>query len=63
MTVDEQTDLDTIQVLVEKLGINESWPVYANYIISNPGLFTNQQIIRNSGYIKSLKNDNKKTNH
>ena len=63
MTVDEQRDFDTIQVLVEKLGINESWPVYANYIISNPGLFINQQIIRNSGYIKSLKNDTKKTNH
>jgi spore coat polysaccharide biosynthesis protein SpsF len=63
MTVDEQTDLDTIHMLVEKLGINETWAVYANYIISNPVLFTNQQIIRNSGYIKSLKNDTKKANY
>jgi spore coat polysaccharide biosynthesis protein SpsF len=62
MTVDEQSDFETIEVLVENLGIDKSWNVYANYIISNLNLFDNQQIIRNSGYLKSLKNDAKTKN-
>jgi spore coat polysaccharide biosynthesis protein SpsF len=62
MTVDEKSDFNTVKILIENLGVEMLWFDYANYIISNPNLFENQQIIRNSGYFKSLKNDAKTKN-
>ena len=59
MTVDEMRDFDCIKVLIKKLGRNKSWNEYTRFIINNQNLFTNQDIIRNEGYLKS-KNQEKK---
>jgi len=58
MTVDEPKDLEAIKTLIEKLGTNRTWQEYTNYIIEHIEEFHNQDIIRNEGYLKSLKNDN-----
>jgi len=58
MTVDEIVDLDLIKILVEKLGINKSWETYTNYIIDNDLGKINDNIIRNEGLMKSLKEEN-----
>jgi hypothetical protein len=57
MTVDEPRDFDLIELLINKMGIEKSWVEYANYIIDNDLTKLNDQIIRNEGFIKSLKND------
>lgn len=57
MTVDEPKDLDTIKLLVSKLGAEASWLEYTDYIINNINEFTNQDIVRNEGYLKSINND------
>ena len=57
MTVDEQTDITTIEILIKNLGYNATWEDYTNFIINNPQKFQNQNIIRNEGYLKSLKKD------
>ena len=57
MTVDTLADFKAIKILINKLGIDKSWEVYTNYILNNPKNFSNQKIIRNSGYLESLKND------
>jgi spore coat polysaccharide biosynthesis protein SpsF (cytidylyltransferase family) len=59
MTVDTQKDFDAIEVLVNDLGTDRTWLDYTNYIIKFPKKFTNQQIIRNEGYQKSLLEDKK----
>jgi len=58
MTVDESSDLDAIKILVDKLDAETDWKTYTDFIIGNPQLFTNQQIIRNEGYLKSIKKEN-----
>ena len=58
MTVDEQSDFDLIELLIDKLGTEKSWLEYTNYIIENDLIKINDQIIRNEGLLKSLKNDN-----
>jgi spore coat polysaccharide biosynthesis protein SpsF len=57
MTVDEPSDLKTIEKLIARLGADKDWKTYTEYIISNPQEFDNQQIIRNEGYTKSLNED------
>jgi spore coat polysaccharide biosynthesis protein SpsF (cytidylyltransferase family) len=57
MTVDEQVDFDLISLLISKLGTEDSWVNYTNYIIENNLNNINHHIIRNEGLIKSLKND------
>lgn len=57
MTVDEQIDIYTIEILIKNLGFNASWEDYTNFIVNNPDKFDNQKILRNEGYLKSLKND------
>ena len=57
MTVDEISDFKLISKLINDLGTNKSWLEYTDYIISN-GL-NNDNIIRNEGYLNSLKNDKK----
>ena len=57
MTVDEQPDFDLICKLISELGLNRTWLEYTEYIISNKLLEINSNIIRNEGYLKSLKND------
>lgn len=57
MTVDEKIDLKAIKVLINNIGTSNDWKTYTNYIMNNEKLFNNQSILRNEGYIKSLKED------
>lgn len=57
MTVDEKVDLETIQILANALGTEKAWLDYTKYIIENSTEFSNQKIIRNEGFNKSLLND------
>ena len=57
MTVDEPRDFDLIEYLIQKLGTKKTWQAYTNYMIENDLMAMNDQIIRNEGLLKSLKND------
>lgn len=57
LTVDEESDFKAIKILIEKVGQGFPWIDYVNYIINNPLQFNNQNIIRNEGYLNSLKKD------
>ena len=57
MTVDEPRDFDLIELLINKLGTDKTWLEYTNYIIENNLTKINDQIIRNEGLLKSLKED------
>lgn len=57
MTVDEPVDLETIKILVDKLGVDASWESYADLLIKSSDLFLNQGIIRNEGYLNSIKKE------
>lgn len=57
MTVDESSDFELIEILINKLGIEKTWMEYVNYILDNDLTKVNSQIIRNEGLLKSLKND------
>ena len=57
MTVDEVKDFKLIEILIMKLGIDKSWKEYTNYIINNNLNKINKNIIRNEGFLKSLKKD------
>lgn len=57
MTVDEQKDFDLMEILIHQLGTDKTWLTYTNFIIENELTKVNDQIIRNEGLIKSLKND------
>ncbi|MEK8180275.1 glycosyltransferase family protein [Flavobacterium buctense] len=59
MTVDEPSDLETVAVLIQKLGTDQDWKSYTHYILDHQEILENQKIIRNEGYLKSL---NKETN-
>jgi len=50
MTVDEKIDLLAIKTLIERFGDNKDWKTYAQYIVDNQNLFSNQKILRNQGY-------------
>jgi spore coat polysaccharide biosynthesis protein SpsF len=57
LTVDEEKDFNAIQLLIENLGSEKSWIEYSSYVLNNLHLFNNQSIIRNKGYINSLKQE------
>ena len=57
MTVDEVEDFKLIEVLITKLGTDKSWKDYTKYIINNDLNKLNNNIIRNEGFLKSLKRD------
>jgi len=57
MTVDEIRDFELITLLINDLGTEKSWLEYTNYIIQEDLVKINNKIIRNEGFIKSLKND------
>jgi len=57
MTVDEVKDFKLIEILIQKLGTKKSWMDYTNYIIDNNLGEINNNIMRNEGYLKSLKKD------
>jgi spore coat polysaccharide biosynthesis protein SpsF (cytidylyltransferase family) len=55
MTVDEPSDFKAIEVLVNNMGVDREWEAYTKYIIENPLKFKNQKILRNEGYLNSIK--------
>lgn len=57
MTVDEPSDLETVAVLIQKLGTDRDWKSYTDYILEHQEILKNQKIIRNEGYLKSLNKD------
>jgi spore coat polysaccharide biosynthesis protein SpsF len=57
ITVDEPSDFVLINKVITELGFNKSWFEYTEYIINNKLVEINGNIIRNEGYLKSLKND------
>ncbi len=57
MTVDEPKDFELINKVITELGFNKNWLEYTEYIINNKLVELNGNIIRNEGYLKSLKND------
>lgn len=58
MTVDEPQDYELICLLVDELGETKEWIEYARFIQQNEKAHFNQNIIRNEGFLKSLKKDN-----
>lgn len=58
MTVDEAKDFELIKILITEMGTEKTWLAYTNYIIENDLGTINDQIIRNEGLLKSIKNDN-----
>jgi spore coat polysaccharide biosynthesis protein SpsF len=57
MTVDEIRDYELIKIVIENNGVEKSWEEYVDYIVSNNLNQINDSIVRNEGYIKSLKNN------
>lgn len=57
MTVDEKSDMEACEIMIDKIGDQGSWKDYTDFIIKNQELFSNQRIKRNEGFEKSLKND------
>ena len=57
ITVDEPADLEAVKCLIAKLGTEEPWESYVQYIQNNLKEFKNQTIIRNEGMKKSLKKE------
>jgi spore coat polysaccharide biosynthesis protein SpsF (cytidylyltransferase family) len=57
MTVDEPEDLEMMRKLVSDLGTDRSWQEYTDYMIEQNLTSMNEGIIRNEGYIKSVKKD------
>jgi len=55
MTVDEPNDYKAIKTLILNVGENKSWLDYTNFIINNKDKFKNQNILRNEGYLNSIK--------
>ncbi len=57
MTLDTEKDYESLIKLIKKLGKEASWEEYANYYIQNLNMFNNKNIVRNEGYLNSLKKD------
>lgn len=57
MTVDEPSDLEAMEVLINDLGLEYDWEKYVEHILKYPEKFRNQQIIRNEGYLKSMEGE------
>lgn len=57
MTLDEPLDYIALNLLIDELGIDANWEEYAQYLLNNSGKFLNQKIIRNEGYLNSLKKE------
>lgn len=58
MTVDEEDDFKVISKLIQILGVNAGWEDYVGEYVRNKEIYSlNSSIIRNEGYLKSLKKD------
>ena len=50
-----KTTLIILEFIIESIGIDKKWDEYTKFIIDNE--LINKTIIRNEGYLKSVKND------
>lgn len=57
MTVDEKSDFELISTLIDRQGFDKSWLAYTHGIINENLSGINDDIVRNEGLLKSLKND------
>lgn len=57
MTVDELADFELMKKVITDLGTEATWLQYSAHIIQNNLQAINGKIIRNEGFLKSLKND------
>ena len=58
LTVDELVDFEVLKRIVDNLGDNKSWEEYTEYYLNDKEINRlNGHIIRNEGYLKSLKED------
>ena len=58
LTVDEKEDFIVIKKIISNLGFEENWKTYVNFYLKNTHINTlNKKIIRNEGYINSVKNE------
>lgn len=58
MVVDYPQDFEVIKVLIESLGDDKNWVDYTNLYHSSKKIYSlNEEIIRDEGYLKSLKTD------
>ena len=58
LTVDEAKDFKVMELIIGNLGIDKTWKIYADYYLENEDIKKiNSSIIRNEGYLKSLKED------
>ena len=61
LTVDQEEDIEVIEKIVNEIGYDKSWIEYAEYYLNNEQLQSkNNFIIRNEGFLKSLKTENGK---
>lgn len=58
LTVDESKDFEAVEILINAIGTGLPWKKYVDFIIDQPLLFSNQKIVRNEGYLKSLQKEN-----
>ncbi len=59
MTVDEPDDLVTLTWLISELGVDKTWLDYTKHILRFPEKVSNMTIVRNEGYLKSLRQENR----
>jgi spore coat polysaccharide biosynthesis protein SpsF (cytidylyltransferase family) len=58
MTIDEQRDFDLIEQLIHRVGTEETWLTYANFLEQHDDIRNiNKTITRNEGYTKSINNE------
>jgi len=58
LTVDEPADFEVIKHVVENLGLDKGWKIYADYYLEDKTINElNGNITRNEGYTASLKKD------
>lgn len=57
MTVDEHLDFELVEKLILDLGFDKTWLEYTRHIINKQLYKINSNIIRNEGYLKSIRND------
>tara|TARA_B100001778_G_scaffold235278_1_gene196137 strand:+ start:7258 stop:8001 length:744 start_codon:yes stop_codon:yes gene_type:complete len=58
MTVDVPPDFQVIKKMIKKLGVNDSWQNYTKLYLNEKKIHSlNNSILRNEGYLKSVKND------
>lgn len=63
LTIDEQLDFELIKCVIEKFGDEQSWKFYADYVLNSDELKSlNRHIGKNEGYLKSLSEDDLKSN-